>query len=31
VETDAATAELARSLLAYLFLARHDEGKRFEA
>jgi transcriptional regulator with XRE-family HTH domain len=31
VETDAATAGLVRDLLAYLFLARHDEGKRFEA
>ncbi len=30
VETDAATAGLVRDLLAYLFLARHDEGKRFE-
>ncbi len=30
VETDAATAELARNVLAYLFLARHDEGRRFE-
>ncbi len=31
VETDAATVSLARRVLAYLFLARHDQGLRFES
>jgi tetratricopeptide (TPR) repeat protein len=31
VETDAATAGLARRVLAYLFLARHDQDLRFES
>jgi prolyl-tRNA synthetase len=30
-EHEAATAELARRVLGYLFRARHDEGLRFEA
>ncbi len=31
VESDTATAGLARRVLAYLFLARHDQGLRFES
>jgi tetratricopeptide (TPR) repeat protein len=31
VETDTATVALARRVLAYLFLARHDQGLRFES
>jgi len=31
VEREAATAELARSILCFLFRARHDQGLRFES